>query len=165
MFCRQCGKELPDGVKFCPACGAEVNPAQEAPKPEPMQPVDEAPNTSANAENTGKWNVLAIVSFSIAVACVLGYLAGGFFLHIVTLILSIVSLTQFRYDPTMKGKGFAVAGTVISSVSVGLSVIGTIVYLIMTMLGIVATGVIGGIFNEIFKEIFSSSVLLPTLFF
>lgn len=165
MFCRQCGKELPDGVKFCPACGAEVKPAQEAPKPEPMQPVDEAPNTSANAENTGKWNVLAIVSFSIAAACVLGYLAGGFFLHIVTLILSIVSLTQFRHDPTMKGKGFAVAGTVISSVSVGLSVIGTIVYLIMTMLGIVATGVIGGIFNEIFKEIFSSSVLLPTLFF
>ena len=165
MFCRQCGKELPDGVKFCPACGAEVKPVQEAPKPEPMQPVDEAPNTSANAENTGKWNVLAIVSFSIAVACVLGYLAGGFFLHIVTLILSIVSLTQFRHDPTMKGKGFAVAGTVISSVSVGLSVIGTIVYLIMTMLGIVATGVIGGIFNEIFKEIFSSSALLPTLFF
>ena len=119
MFCRQCGKELPDGVKFCPACGAEVKPVQEAPKPEP----------------------------------------------IVTLILSIVSLTQFRHDPTMKGKGFAVAGTVISSVSVGLSVIGTIVYLIMTMLGIVATGVIGGIFNEIFKEIFSSSVLLPTLFF
>ena len=116
-------------------------------------------------EKEGKWNVLAIVSFSIAVACVLGYLAGGFFLHIVTLILSIVSLTQFRHDPTMKGKGFAVAGTVISSVSVGLSVIGTIVYLIMTMLGIVATGVIGGIFNEIFKEIFSSSVLLPTLFF
>ena len=162
MFCRQCGKELPDGVKFCTACGAEVNHAQEAPKPEPMQPVDAAPNTSANAENTGKWNVLAIVSFSIAAACVLGYLAGGFLLHIVTLVLSIISLTQFRHDPTMKGKGFAVAGTVISSVSVGLSVIGTIFYLIMTM---VATGVIGGIFNEILKEMFSSSVLLPTLFF
>lgn len=162
MFCRQCGKELPDGVKFCPACGAEVKPVQEAPKPAPMQPVYEAPDEK---EKEGKWNVLAIVSFSIAAACVLGYLAGGFFLHIVTLILSIVSLTQFKHDPTMKGKGFAVAGTVISSVSVGLSVIGTIVYLIMTMLGIVATGVIGGIFNEIFKEIFSSSVLLPTLFF
>ena len=165
MFCRQCGKELPDGVKFCSGCGAEVNPAQEPPKPEPVQPVYEAPNTSANAENTGKWNVLAIVSFSIAAACVLGYLAGGFLLHIVTLVLSIVSLTQFRQDPTMKGKGFAVAGTVISSVSVGLSVIGTIIYLIMAMLGIVATGVIGGIFNEIIKEIFSSSVLLPTLLF
>ena len=159
MFCRQCGKELPDGVKFCPACGAEVNPAQEAPKPAPVQPVYEAPDEK---EKEGKWNVLAIVSFSIAAACVLGYLAGGFFLHIVTLILSIVSLTQFKHDPTMKGKGFAIAGTVISAVSVGAFIIGLIVSIIL----IVVQGVvIFGIFNEIIKEIFSSSVLLPTLFF
>lgn len=159
MFCRQCGKELPDGVKFCPACGAEVKPVQEAPKPEPVQPVYEAPDEK---EKEGKWNVLAIVSFSIAVACVLGYLAGGFFLHIVTLILSIVSLTQFRHDPTMKGKGFAIAGTVISAVSVGAFIIGLIVSIILF---VVQGVVIFGIFNEIIKEIFSSSVLLPTLLF
>lgn len=159
MFCRQCGKELPDGVKFCSGCGAEVNPAQEAPKPAPVQPVYEAPDEK---EKEGKWNVLAIVSFSIAAACVLGYLAGGFFLHIVTLILSIVSLTQFKHDPTMKGKGFAIAGTVISAVSVGAFIIGLIVSIILF---VVQGVVIFGIFNEIIKEIFSSSVLLPTLFF
>ena len=21
MFCKKCGKELPDGTKFCPSCG------------------------------------------------------------------------------------------------------------------------------------------------
>ena len=30
MFCKNCGKELPDGVKFCNACGAPVTPPPEA---------------------------------------------------------------------------------------------------------------------------------------
>ena len=25
MYCRQCGKELPDGAQFCPYCGAASN--------------------------------------------------------------------------------------------------------------------------------------------
>ena len=28
MFCKNCGKELPDGVKFCTNCGATVDGAQ-----------------------------------------------------------------------------------------------------------------------------------------
>ncbi|MBE5912054.1 zinc ribbon domain-containing protein [Pseudobutyrivibrio sp.] len=28
MFCEKCGKELPDGVKFCSGCGAPQNPQQ-----------------------------------------------------------------------------------------------------------------------------------------
>ncbi len=30
-FCSKCGKELTDGVKFCPACGAPVTAAQKQP--------------------------------------------------------------------------------------------------------------------------------------
>src|SRR5574344_314284 len=26
MFCRKCGKEVPEGVKYCPACGCPVDP-------------------------------------------------------------------------------------------------------------------------------------------
>ena len=25
MFCKKCGKEIPDGAKFCPYCGADQN--------------------------------------------------------------------------------------------------------------------------------------------
>ena len=25
MFCRKCGKPIPDGAKFCPYCGADQN--------------------------------------------------------------------------------------------------------------------------------------------
>ncbi|MBD8959995.1 MAG: DUF4234 domain-containing protein [Clostridiales bacterium] len=32
MFCKNCGKEVPDGTKFCPNCGAQVE--TEAPKTE-----------------------------------------------------------------------------------------------------------------------------------
>lgn len=28
MFCKNCGKELPDGAKFCTACGATIDGAQ-----------------------------------------------------------------------------------------------------------------------------------------
>ena len=35
MFCKNCGKELPDGVKFCNACGAPVTPPPEAGGPAP----------------------------------------------------------------------------------------------------------------------------------
>lgn len=25
MFCQNCGSQVPDGTRFCPKCGAEVN--------------------------------------------------------------------------------------------------------------------------------------------
>lgn len=33
MFCENCGKNLPDGAKFCNGCGAKTEPAQPAPPP------------------------------------------------------------------------------------------------------------------------------------
>lgn len=42
MFCTNCGKKLPDHVKFCTACGHPVKPRAEGPAPA-QQPVHEAP--------------------------------------------------------------------------------------------------------------------------
>lgn len=47
MFCKYCGKTLPDGVKFCPSCG-KPTPASGtgAPKPNPIPtPVNNSTNT------------------------------------------------------------------------------------------------------------------------
>ncbi len=46
MHCTNCGKALPEGVKFCGGCGAPVEPAAEAPvweAPVVSEPVAEAP--------------------------------------------------------------------------------------------------------------------------
>ena len=42
MFCNQCGNQVPDGVSFCPNCGAPVAQADPAPASEPQyaQPVE-----------------------------------------------------------------------------------------------------------------------------
>lgn len=49
MFCRNCGKELPDSVKFCSGCGAPVAPETTIPGAEPPQPpVEETPVPSAS---------------------------------------------------------------------------------------------------------------------
>ena len=44
MFCKNCGKELPDSAKFCSGCGTPVAPEATAPGAEPPQPpVEETP--------------------------------------------------------------------------------------------------------------------------
>lgn len=34
MYCRFCGKQIPDQAKFCPECGADLAPAPSAAPPE-----------------------------------------------------------------------------------------------------------------------------------
>ena len=44
MFCSNCGKELPEGTKFCSACGSPVGPAEATETPSPAAaPVEETP--------------------------------------------------------------------------------------------------------------------------
>lgn len=42
MYCNKCGKEVPEGSAFCPACGAAV-PTVSAPAAPAAEPVEEAP--------------------------------------------------------------------------------------------------------------------------
>lgn len=46
MFCKNCGKQLPDGAKFCGSCGTPTGvaqPVEAAPTEPPVAPVAEAP--------------------------------------------------------------------------------------------------------------------------
>ena len=45
VFCKNCGKELPDSAKFCSGCGTPVAPEATAPGAEP--PVEETPVSPA----------------------------------------------------------------------------------------------------------------------
>ena len=43
MYCRFCGKQIPDHAKFCPECGADLTPAPSAAPPENAPSVPAAP--------------------------------------------------------------------------------------------------------------------------
>ncbi len=80
MFCRKCGKELQDGARFCPSCGAEVAPARQgaqsadgarpAPQPSPL-PV------AARAGFSGFGTIALIIGGVIAAVVAVVLLIGG----------------------------------------------------------------------------------------
>ena len=88
MFCKNCGREIDDKAVVCPQCGVAVAPL----------------NTAAPAE-TKETNTLAIVGFILS-----------FFIAIAGLICSIIG---YRNAPQFggKGKGLALAGIIISVIS------------------------------------------------
>lgn len=48
MYCRNCGKEIANDVKFCPACGSSQEQT-------PQQPVINIVNTNANVHGYGNY--------------------------------------------------------------------------------------------------------------
>lgn len=91
MFCKNCGKEINDGAVVCPNCGVATENMVKASAP------------AAPAQK----NTMALVGFILAL---LGF-------NLIALILSIVGLTNCK-KPEFNGdgKGFAIAGIIISSI-------------------------------------------------
>mgnify|MGYP001232689730 CR=1 FL=1 len=74
MFCVECGKEIPNGVKFCPECGAsqivkvEEKPAKAKPKrktPKKKESVKQKNNKSGKKKNTKVWENFQILIWSM----------------------------------------------------------------------------------------------------
>ena len=95
MFCTNCGKEINDNAAICPYCGVVAN-----------------KNALSNASsNTNQSNTMAIVGFIFS-----------FFFALVGLICSIIG---FKRAPEFggNGKGLALAGIIISSISIIITII------------------------------------------
>ena len=64
-FCRQCGAELQDGVRFCPACGSPVA----NPEPQPQQnsvfsrPAEPGSAEGFDAQDVAQNKIMAILSY------------------------------------------------------------------------------------------------------
>ena len=134
MFCIHCGKELPDGARFCSFCGSSIsttpvndNVQETAISEDPVvtetngqpisvqtQPASQPVNESAEPK---KLQVMGLVGFILACASfVIGFLD---FCLIATagMIVSIVALVQFNKNPNKyKLKGFAIAGVAVGAV-------------------------------------------------
>ena len=112
MFCRVCGKEINDEAVICPHCGCTV-------KDEPVV------SKSASGEKTGKANVMSIVGFVLSLVSLLISLFGT--VATAGLVLSKIGLVQCNQRGE-RMKGLAVAGIIISSISIFFTIVVYAVY-------------------------------------
>ncbi|MBQ8783072.1 MAG: zinc-ribbon domain-containing protein [Clostridia bacterium] len=92
MFCKRCGKLIPDDAKFCPKCGLEnpfvdykVKPKSEPPKQQPPRPQPQNPTSTqpkvqktSTAKKSGSWvKIVAGIALAAAVIGLIVNLAGG----------------------------------------------------------------------------------------
>ena len=106
-FCISCGKELVEGNAVCTQCGT---------------PVSNNVNTNVagtTSSNSNSGNVIALIGFIVSLVSLI--LCCGT-LSWVSLILSIIGIVGAKkYDG--KGKGLAIAGTIISAVGMILLIV------------------------------------------
>ena len=98
MYCKNCGSQIDDRAVVCPHCGVPVNAA-----------------TSANNSGAQEGNTIAIVGFVLS-----------FFFALVGLICSVMGYNKCKNEGAPY-KGFAIAGIVISAVSMATALLAVII--------------------------------------
>ncbi len=108
--CDKCGSEVDSNAKFCPNCGAKIEPTEKAERVEVVEAT--VKDNSGNKVNNTEigYNVMSIVGF------VLSFIPIPKF-WLVALVISIIALVQISKTKE-KGKGLAIAGIAISSLIV-----------------------------------------------
>lgn len=127
MFCKNCGKEINDGMAFCPYCGTavkkhqQVEPAADtAPEAKPEATPTEKDIKKAEAKNT---NVFALVGFVLSICTWVIFSFLNYRVYICTVIgaisltMSVVGLV-FAEKKNHNLKSLAIAGLIVSVVAV-----------------------------------------------
>lgn len=115
-YCKSCGKELADDAVLCTGCGCAT---------------DEFYAQQPTAKKSGEMSTMALLGFIFSfLNCIVG------------LILSCLAHKTAVAEKDEKSRVFSKAGIIISSVSMGLAVVGGVIYGIIYAVVIVAA--IGG---------------------
>ena len=125
MFCRKCGREIPDRHSFCPYCGADQR--KETTSFTTMLDIKEIKNNKVKKTKTNRTSMASWLSFIISLFAILFdsfvfvrieiFAAFGFAFSIAGLITSIVGLKHTKHN-VKKGGPFAFAGFAISLISI-----------------------------------------------
>ena len=100
-YCSHCGNQLADEAVICPQCGC-------------------AAGGSVQNKSESNSDVIAILGFVFS-----------FITALVGLVLSVIAYKSAVAENNKRNKNFAVAGIVISSVSLGSAVIAVFIYVIL----------------------------------
>lgn len=148
MYCPHCGKEHDEGISFCPYCGTKLG---AAPEPEKTEEKDEFYKASpalapAPAAQPTKKNAVALVGFILSFG---GFIT--FLLPVAGLICSIVGLVKSKQFGN-SWRGFAIAGIIISAVSIVVSItVSIITYKVYLPLMVdFFRQIFNGIFNNVY---------------
>ena len=99
MYCKNCGKEVNDNAVICPNCGVGTD------------------NYNKSVNVPEQKNTLALVGFILS-----------FFVNVAGLVISIIAYKNAKKpEYNGDGKNFALAGIIISAVSMGISLISGII--------------------------------------
>lgn len=134
MYCGRCGTNNEDSARFCSECGADLSPVNRAAVPvqpvqtvqpvQPVQPIQPAVVPIVPA-HSNKNNVMCIVGFYGALSSIvmMGATSPVFF------VISLIGLITCN-KKKVPGRGFAIAGIIITSVMMGIFIVGVIAGLI-----------------------------------
>jgi hypothetical protein len=159
MFCQNCGTQLPEGVKFCPECGAPVEiaeplrsePVVEAPviAPEPVyeQPVYETPtyqepvvqsNPEAQALSTP---ILVFGILGLSFACIP-------YINFLGIIFSAIAKSKVKKFLGLGGvlSGKAKVGNILATIGLIVGIVLTVIFAII--ITIMILGIILGTLGE-----------------
>lgn len=110
MYCKHCGNQIEEGSVFCAHCGQKVQETTIETSIQPNQTIETTSTTSTKSENPAQ--TTAIIGFVLA-----------FFVSIAGLIVSSIALKKYSTQENQEGRGLAVAGLVVSIVSVSIAAI------------------------------------------
>ena len=86
MYCRNCGKQLADGMSFCPACGTRIENSESK---EEIK-IDEEKKSFFDSENSDLKPLNIILLIATIVDVILSVIFYGTIIKIVTLSLSLI---------------------------------------------------------------------------
>ena len=111
MYCSKCGAKVNEGESFCSQCGESLNKNEENNVEVVNETIVVSTNSEVKSNNTSNTSAVPMDSFAIA-----GFALSLCGLSILGLIFSAVSYSRISKGQT-RGRGFALAGLIISVVS------------------------------------------------
>ncbi len=110
MFCSKCGKQLPEGVAYCPYCGMSTS---DSPSPSPPPP---PPPVVTTEDSTLKYFIpIGRSGYAIA-AGYLGLFAVTLIFAPLALIFGLLALSDIAKHPEKCGKGRAWFGIIMGAI-------------------------------------------------
>lgn len=115
MFCPKCGAPIADGANFCEKCGAPMEAAEETTTAWAEETNETAFYAQPAAPAVAKFSGKAIASFVLSLV---GFLIAGLICGTLGIVFAALALNDFRKEVSLKGKGLAIAGLVLSIIDV-----------------------------------------------